>query len=295
VTNKRGGKKKLKMCHTIQHQEFRKLKKTAKDKADKKSTSRMNLGKLLCKLTPTAYDTRCYRNKFHTRLNRQDQAVFERHKPEITKHLSRTTKFLPTGKKLSSKEMDLSCAKFALRLVSRFKNHHKEQIFEKLNERDRQAGIKKWIPKKIKMTTAEYENSVKSYFRSDEWRRTDTHTCIQLPHLITDKVASLKSALYSTTKIKKLKTNFSSVDRRTCTLINKSRMLINTTDKICQTIIISEYIFKEQVLLHLQDGLGTFTIVDSSNETLLDQIKQEFEDAVARFECPKNNQHALDQ
>ncbi len=70
-------------------------------------------------------------------------------------------------------------------------------------------------------------------------------------------------------------------------------MLINTTDKNCGTIIISEDIFKEQVLLHLQDGLGSFTIVDSSNEAILNRIKKEFEDAIATFDDPQNNQYSL--
>ncbi len=152
----------------MRYQEIKKLKIAAKEEAAKETTSTMNPGKLLCKLTPAAYEIRCYRNKFHARLNAQDRIVFEKYKPEISKHLSRTTKFVPTAKKLSCKEIDLSCARFAFRLVSRFKNYHNEENFEKLNARNRQAVIKKWVPTRMKMTTAQFENSVKSYFKSDE-------------------------------------------------------------------------------------------------------------------------------
>ena len=40
-------------------------------------------------------------------------------------------------------------------------------------------------------------------------------------------------------------------------------------------------------------GWAPSMTVDSSHETLLDQIKQEFEGAVARFDSPKDNQHVL--
>ena len=70
----------------------------------------MKLGEQLCKLTPGVYDTRCYRNSFHTKLNHEDQAVFDTHKQEISKHLSKTTKFVPTYKCLSKKGIESSCA-----------------------------------------------------------------------------------------------------------------------------------------------------------------------------------------
>ena len=275
----------------MKYQEVRNLKISAKN--DKETSPIMKLGEQLCKLTPSENDTRCYRNSFHTKLNHEDQAVFDKHKPEISKHLSRTIKFVPTGKCLSKKEIEASCAKFAFRLVSRFKNYHFQDWFDKFRKQDQNAGVKPWKPKKIKMNTEQTKNSIKQYFKSDTWKNEHSKSCIQLQHLITNKTEKIKKALYSASKIQKMRSNFSSSDRKTCKIINKSRMLVNSTDKNCGTIIISMNIFIEQVLKHLKDNKGTFCIIKESNQEILAQINRKFEEAVRPFDDTKKNSPAI--
>ena len=188
--------------HSQRHYRIKELKQAAKV-IDNESAI-MKLGKQLSKLKPSMYDTRCYRNNFHTMLNQQDQAIFNKYKPEISKHLSRTTRFIPTGKKLSKKEIKLSCAKFAFRLVSVFKAHHNQEFMDKCKRRDQQAGIRPWRPKKIKMSTAQLQTSVRQYFKSDAWRSEHSSSCIQLPHLINNKIKSLETSLQAASQIQKV-------------------------------------------------------------------------------------------
>ena len=72
-------------------------------KSSEKANTKTELKNQLCKMTPSAYHTRCYRNKFHSKLNSRDQAILNKYKPQFSKLLSRGPKFVPTGKSLSKK------------------------------------------------------------------------------------------------------------------------------------------------------------------------------------------------
>ena len=216
-----------------------------------------------------------------------------KYKPQFSKLLSRGPKSVPTGKSLSKKEIQYSCVQFGFRLVSRFKRYHQEEWMDKCKERDQKAGIRTWRPKKIKMSTRQMQDSIKQYFKSDEWLSDHSKSCVQLPHLIRSKVESLKKALYSASKIQKARSNFSTEDKKTIDRIKHSRMLVNSTDKNCGTGITSREIFNDQVLKQLKDTKGTFKIVTESNQTILNEINRKFEETMKPFEDSKYSSSAI--
>ena len=171
--------------------------------------------------------------------------------------------------------------------MTRFKRYHQEEWMDKCKERDQKAGIRAWKPKKIKMSTRQMQESIKQYFKSDEWIAEHSKSCVQLPHLINSKVESLKKALYSASKIQKARSNFSTEDKKTINRIKHSEMLVNSTDKNCGTGITSREIFKDQVLKQLEDTKGTFKIVTDSNQTILNEINRKFEVIMKPCEDPK--------
>jgi hypothetical protein len=90
--------------------------------------------KVLMRMTPRQFETRCTHNKVHFVLNEQERCNPLWSQPSTLTLLGKGPFFIPKGKSLSKSEVQGACAKLVYRLVRAFERYVRKDYFA---QRDR--------------------------------------------------------------------------------------------------------------------------------------------------------------
>jgi hypothetical protein len=102
--------------------------------------------KVLMRMTPRTFETRCTHNKVHFVLNEQERCNPLWSQSSTLTLLGKGPRFIPKVKSLSKSEMQGACAKLGYRLVRALERYaRKDYLHKETGQRD--AGIQAWTPK----------------------------------------------------------------------------------------------------------------------------------------------------
>ena len=123
------------------------------------------VGKILMRMTPRQFETRCTLNKVHFVLSDQLMQNPIWSQPAVLTLLGKGPKFIPKARPLSTEEVQGACARLNYRLVRTFERHINRREHELKQQMRQVAGIQKWCPKQRQLTVTECQTYVRDFFR----------------------------------------------------------------------------------------------------------------------------------
>jgi len=236
-------------------------------------------GEIFMRMTPRQLETRCTRNKVHMvfdELLRQNPCWCQ---PSMLSLLGKGPKFIPKASSLTSREVLNACARLNYRLVRAFERFVRKEDYKKKDALRRETGIQSWTPKQRSLSAEYCRTYVKHFFKC-----TDEYGAWKGNQMLTPAfdrcIRNLERDILSTTTIAKktlnMKHKWPNITKAEQHAIEKMRELdvgYNIADKNYGPVVYSKKLFKEQCLLHLEDGKGTYwKITDRTKEDILEEV-----------------------
>ena len=231
------------------------------------------------RMTPRQFETRCTHNLVHFVLCEQQRRNPFWCQPAAIALLGMGPKFIPKARSLSTTEVLGACAKLNYRMVRAFERFVRLDEHKRRDAIRRDAGIQPWTPKQRSLTTEYCRTYVQRFFKcADEngaWRGNQF-----LSPFFDRRIHSMeRDIVAAATNAKKTLTarhrwpNVSKAEQSVITRMREIDVGYNTADKNYGAVVYSKNLFKEQCLLHLEDGKGTYCkTVDQTKEDILEEI-----------------------
>ena len=231
------------------------------------------------RMTPRQFETRCTHNMVHFVLCEQQRQNPFWSQPATLALLGKGPKFIPKARSLSTTEVLGACARLNYRMVRTFERFVRRADHERRDAIRKETGIQSWTPKQRSLTVEYCRTYVQRFFKCmDEngaWRGNQflspfLDRCIRT--MERDIVASTTSAR-KTLKARHRWPNITRAEQSVVTRMQDCDVGYNTADKNYGGVVYSKKLFKEQCLLHLEDGKGTYwKIEDQTREDILEEI-----------------------
>ena len=238
------------------------------------------VGKILMRMTPRQFETRCTHNKVHFILSDEHRCNTLWNETATLTLLGKGPRFIPKAKSLSEDEVRGACARLGYRMVRTFERFIRKDFHEKRKRTMEDAGIRKWTPKQISQSVEQCRSYVSRFFKCDmpgggAWQGNQGLSpffdrCIS--RIETDIVAAAAGAR----KIlpRRLRwPNLSRAERDIMLRIKGQDVSYSMADKNYGPVISSRELVREQCLLNLEDAKDTYSrIVDQSRQDIIDDI-----------------------
>jgi len=237
------------------------------------------VGEILMRMTPRQFEKRCSHNKVHFVLSEQQRMnPFWSQSATLTL-LGKGPRFIPKARPLSTTEVLGACAKLKYRMVRAFERHVKKKEYEHMDAVRRAEGIQPWTPKQRSLSAEYCRTYVTRFFKcADEdgaWKGNQFLSPAFDRHLSTiqrDIVAAATNAKRSLTA----RHRWANITRAEQSVIQRMREIdvgYDNADKNYGAVVSSKELFKEQCLLHLEDGKGTYCkMADANKSDILEEI-----------------------
>lgn len=230
-------------------------------------------------MTPQQFETRCTHNLVHFVLCEQLRQNPFWCQPATIALLGKGPKFIPKARSISTTEVLGACAKLNYRMVRAFERFVRLDDHKRRDAIRRDAGIQPWAPKQRSLTTEYCRTYVQRFFKcADEngaWRGNQFLSPFfdrRMHSMERDIVAAATNAKKTLTARHRWP-NVSKVEQSVITRMREMDVGYNTADKNYGAVVYSKTLFKEQCLLHLEDGKGTYCkTVDQTKEDILEEI-----------------------
>ena len=231
------------------------------------------------RMTPRQFETRCTYNKVHFVLSEQQRRNPFWSQPATLSLLGKGPRFIPKARLLSMKEVLGACARLNYRMVRAFERHVKREEHVRKDAIRRAEGIQQWTPKQCSLSTEYCRTYVTRFFKcanqNGVWNGNQFLSPAFDRHLRTlerDIVAAATSA-------KKVLTyrhrwpNITQAERSVIQRMQDFDVGYDNADKNYGAVVSSKELFKEQCLLHLEDGKGTYCLIaDKTRRDILEEI-----------------------
>ena len=231
------------------------------------------------RMPPQQFETRCTHNMVHFVLCEQQRRNPFWSQSATLSLMGKGPRFIPKARSLSTTEVLGACARLNYRMVRAFERFVKRNDHNCRDVIRREAGIQSWTPKQCSLTTEYCRTYVKRFFKcADEngtWRGNQFLSpffdrCIRT--MERDIVASTTNARKTLTARYRWP-NITKAEQSVITRMQEIDVGYNIADKNYGAVVYSKKLFKEQCLLHLEDGKGTYCkIVDQTREDILEEI-----------------------
>ena len=239
------------------------------------------VGKILMRMTPRQFETRCTLNKVHFVLSDQMMQNPIWSQPAVLTLLGKGPKFIPKARSLSTEEVQGACARLKYRLVRSFERYINEKEHERKERMRQEAGIQKWRPKQRQLTVTECQTYVKNFFRGalppngGVWKGNQLLSpafdrCIcNLERDVVVCATRAREALHTRHKWP----NLTKSERSALKQLKGLDVGFNNADKNYGPVVYSRELSREQCLLHLQDQKGTYSqITEKTKMDILEDI-----------------------
>ena len=231
------------------------------------------------RMTPRQFETRCTHNLVHFVLCEQQRLNPFWSQSTTLALLGKGPKFIPKARSLSTAEVLGACARLNYRMVRAFERFVNCDNHKRRDAIRREAGIQSWTPKQCPLTTGYCQTYVQRFFKcADEngaWRGNQflsPYFDRRIHTMEREIVATATNAIKTLTA----RHRWPNITRAEQSVITRMRMIdvgYNIADKNYGAVVYSKNLFKEQCLLHLEDGKGTYCkTVDQTREDILEEI-----------------------
>jgi hypothetical protein len=193
--------------------------------------------------------------------------------------LGKVPKFIPKARSLSMTEVLGACAKLNYRMVRAFEHIVRLDDHKRRDAIRRDAGVQSWTPKQRSLTMELCRTYVQQFFKcADEngaWRGNQFLTPYFDRRIYTmerDVVAAATNATKTLTARHRWP-NVSKAEQSVITRMQERDVGYHTADMNYGAVVHSKNLFKEQCILHLEDGKGTYCkTVDQTKEDILEEV-----------------------
>jgi hypothetical protein len=235
--------------------------------------------KVLMRMTPRQFETRCTHNKVHFVLNEQERCNPLWSQPATLVLLGKGPRFVPKAKSLSKAEVQGACAKMGYRLVRAFERYVRKDYFALRDKAQRDAGIQHWTPKQQSLSAVYCRSYVSSFFRctlkgGGAWKGNQMMSPFFEQHLNNIE----RDIVATATRTRKLLPakfrwpNITQAERSVLLQMSESDIGYNIADKNRGPVVYSKDLYREQCRLHLEDDKGTYGKVEKTKEDILEDV-----------------------
>jgi hypothetical protein len=123
------------------------------------------VGKILMRMTPRQFETRCTHNKVHFILSDEHRYNTLWNETATLTLLGKGPRFIPKAKSLSEDEVRGAFARLGYRMVRTFERFIRKDFHEKRKRTMEDAGIRKWTPKQIPQSVEQCRSYVSRFFK----------------------------------------------------------------------------------------------------------------------------------
>jgi hypothetical protein len=250
------------------------------------------VGKILMRMTPWQFETRCTRNVVHFVLSEQQRSDPLWSNPAVHTLLGKGPRFIPKARSLSTTEVQTACARLGYRLVRAFERYVDGGYHERRTQAMKEEGIRSWTPRQRQLSASFCHSYVSSFFKCQRvdggaWRSNQFLSplfdrCIR--NIEYDFLASA-STVRSNLAARFKRPNLSRAEFAALKSIRSLDVGYNNADKNYGPTIYSRELAREQCRLHLEDQeKGTYRrIVDETKEDILQGILLKLRSVLCRF------------
>ena len=243
----------------------------------------------LLRMTPQQFEQRCTHNKVHFVLTENDRLNPVWDQPSTITLLGKGPKFIPMAGTLDKMEVQNACAILKYQVVGAFERHMLQDWYDVQDAMRREAGIQPWSPKRPPLQAEFCQEHVKRFFKCSEvnglWRGNQylsPYFELRINEMEQNIITAAEIA--KTTMNKTRWTNLSKEERNVITQVRKLDVGYNIADKNYGAVIYSKSLFKEQCLLHLEDGKGTYNKIEGrSRGDILEDVRLNLRNRLIRF------------
>ncbi len=236
-------------------------------------------GEIFMRMTPRQLETRCTRNMVHFVLDEQTRRYSFWTQPSTLSLLGKGPKFILKANALSPSEVSGACIKLNYRLVRAFERFIRRDEYAHKDALLRETGIQKWTPKQRSLSVEYCRTYVKQFFKCAEengaWRGNQMLSPA-FERCTRDMEKDIIAAAACARKTLNAKYRWPNITKAEQNVIARMREIdvgYNIADKNYGAVVYSKDLFKEQCLLHLEDGKGTYwKISDRTKEDILEDI-----------------------
>jgi hypothetical protein len=123
------------------------------------------VGKILMRMTPWQFETRCTRNVVHFVLSEQQRCDPLWSNPAVHTLLGKGPRFIPKARSLSKTEVQTACARLGYRLVRAFERYVDGGYHEMRMQAMKEEGIRSWTPRQRQLSTSFCRSYISSFFK----------------------------------------------------------------------------------------------------------------------------------
>jgi hypothetical protein len=123
------------------------------------------VGKILMRMTPWQFETRCTRNVVHFVLSEQQRSNALWSNPAVHTLLGKGPRFIPKARSLSTTEVQTACARLGYRLVRAFERYVDGGYHEMRMQAMKEEGIRSWTPRQRQLSASFCRSYVSSFFK----------------------------------------------------------------------------------------------------------------------------------
>jgi len=231
------------------------------------------------RMKPRQFESRCTLNKVHLVLSEQQRLNPFWSQPATLSLLGKGPRFIPKAGSLSTTEVLGACARLNYRMVRAFERYVKRQEYECKDAIRREEGIQQWTPKQRSLSTEYCRTYVTRFFKCVEengvWNGNQFLSPCFDRHIRTierDIVAAATCAKKTLTARHRWP-NITRAEQSVIQRLLEFDVGYDNADKNYGAVVSSKELFKEQCLMHLEDGKGTYCkTADKSREDILEEI-----------------------
>ena len=245
---------------------------------------------IIMRMTPQQLEARCTNNKVHFVLNEAERKNPIWSQAGTISLLGKGPKFILKAKSLSSTEAREAGDKLKYRLVRAFSRYVYKEEYRRKEEAQRNAGIQPWRPRQNYMTPEFCRSYVHDFFLCAEGRGAWMYNQ-HLSPLFELRARELErgiiaAAIEARTNLaaRHRWPNLTKAERTALATIRGLDVGYNIADKNYGAVLYSKSMFKEQCILHLEDGEGTYEkIINRSAYDILEDVKLRLEALLLPF------------
>jgi hypothetical protein len=250
------------------------------------------VGKILMRMTPWQFETRCTRNVVHFILSEQQRSNPIWSNPAVHTLLGKGPRFIPKARSLTTTEVQTACARLGYRLVRAFERYVDGGYHEMRRQAMKEEGIRAWAPRQRQLSASFCRSYVSSFFKCQRvdggaWRGNQLLSpsldrCISsIEYDIISTASTVRTCLAARLK----RPNLNSAESAALKSVQSLDVGYNISDKNYGPTVYSRELAREQCRLHLEDQeKGTYRkIVDETKEEILEGILLKLRSVLCRF------------
>ena len=245
---------------------------------------------IVLRMTPRQLELRCTHNKVHFVLTESERKNPLWSQPGTIALLGKGPKFTIKANTLAIKEVRDACAKLNYRMVRAFSRYVYKADYNNMDQARQAAGIQPWSPKKNYLTPEFCRTYVDNFFLCADGRGAWMYNH-QLSPLFDLRLRELERRIVAAATEAKQSLasrhrwpNLTRAERDALMQIQRRDVGYNIADKNYGAVVYSKELFKEQCLLHLEDGKGTYNkIVNRSAGDIIQDVLQKLREILLPF------------